>query len=233
MQTFVRHAILLANLVAAGVGFQLPAQISSNRAGTRKSLCNFFHCHRERNKASCTVALKMDCKDLICQASEELANAYLTQDVDGLLAAGITEAVAGSIGGLASRSVAQALGNEKRDQPLLKAASSGAFFGVRGITRTLAKLSGLPRPLQILIGSLLGSVGSLLVKFFGRYLYDQRVHGTLSWAGWVPDEKFEHSVDGIGEVLDVPEVASDVMKWLAYDLLSSQASVPPMLHSKR
>lgn len=94
--------------------------------------------------------------------------AALPITLNSLIAGTAAEACAGAVGAVASRGVADALGDKKVDSLLTKTTSTGAFFGSRGVLRLFARLLGLPRPLAIGFASILASVVSENVKITSR-----------------------------------------------------------------
>jgi len=121
--------------------------------------------------------------------------AYLPVSLETAVAIGVSEALAGAIGGLASRGAAKAIGDEKKDSLRTKVTSTSAFFGTRALIRASARLLGVPRPIAIVCASLVGSLVSETTKALGR-----------------------ESENTEGEELDVPEISGDVTKWIAYDV---------------
>ena len=84
--------------------------------------------------------------------------AYIPENTDSAFAIGISEAVAGGIGGLISRGVANVVGDKKVDSVETKVTSTSAYFGVRSVTRGFARLVGLPAPIALVLASLTGSI---------------------------------------------------------------------------
>ncbi len=87
---------------------------------------------------------------------------------DSLIAGTAAEACAGVVGAIASRGVADALGDKKVDSLLTKTTTTGAFFGSRGVLRLFARFLGMPRPLAIAFASILASLVSENVKISSR-----------------------------------------------------------------
>ena len=66
--------------------------------------------------------------------------------------------------GLTSRGVAGLVQNRKKDPAFAKATRTGAFFGVRSLTRATSRFLGVPRPVAILVGSLFATTASQALK---------------------------------------------------------------------
>ena len=64
-----------------------------------------------------------------------LINHVQPSNIDTFVAIAAAETIAGVVGGISSRKVADALKDKKRDNLSTKALSSGAFFGTRGFSR--------------------------------------------------------------------------------------------------
>lgn len=140
-------------------------------------------------------------------AFDEVRVAYLPNNVDTAIAVGVAEALAGALGGIASRGTAKVLGNRKKDSLQTKVQTTSAFFGTRGLLRASGRVLGLPRPLTLVAASVLGSIASEATKKFGRA---------------VDEQKRSNSTQDSREPLNIlsgSEITGDVMKWLSYDLL--------------
>jgi hypothetical protein len=121
------------------------------------------------------------------------------------LAIGISEGIAGAVGGLASRRAADAIGDSKVDSVLTKVSATGAFFGSRGVIIGFSRALGLPRPLAVPLASLLASLISELTKAAGRSHASQ-------------NSTIDSNKNFLSD-LDPGEIVGDIAKWLVYDAL--------------
>ena len=120
----------------------------------------------------------------------------------GAIACALSEAISGAVGAVFSRSAASALNDEKKDSQQAKVINTAAFFGVRGLTRASARIMGVPRPIALVIGSLLASAASETAKLRSREAKQA-----------APDDE-EDMVE-----LSGPEIAGDIAKWICFDLI--------------
>jgi len=157
---------------------------------------------------------------------DELRLASVPQTPDNALAIGVAEAVAGGAGGLVSRGVAGILGDKKVDNLQTKVSSTSAFFGVRGLVRGLGRVVGLPRPLSLVLSSLLASAFSEFTKNELRKLRINEMAAAGAPPGKLGNESV-HKTEEKEEVISFSEVAGDISKWLVFDL--SVEYLPPQL----
>lgn len=140
-------------------------------------------------------------KDQVISSLNFVRSAYVPSDINTAIAVGMSEAVAGAISGLISRATARVIEDEKKDSLRTKVATTSVFFGVRGLTRAIFNLLGMPRPVYFVVSAILSSCLSEAAKALGRDS-DNNIKRLRS----------EIEVD-----LDVPEVSGDIIKWLVYD----------------
>lgn len=131
----------------------------------------------------------------IASTIDAVRRAAVPGDLETATAIGFSEAIAGAVGGLASRGAARAIGDKKIDTVQTKVAITGAFFGARGLILVICQLLGFPRTLSVPLSSIAATVISESAKAFGRYVEDV----------------------GPSEKLRFPEVVGDITKWLTYD----------------
>lgn len=153
---------------------------------------------------------------LLFEALKTVKEAAVPENVDGVIAISLAEAVSGALGGFASRRVADLIGDKKRDTAITKITSTSAFFGARGLVRIIASVVGLPRPLAIVLGSLLGSLTSDAAKYIGRN--SKRKNQALV-------KSILESSSLENDNVTWPEVAGGLSKWVVYDLFSSYLSL--------
>ena len=144
--------------------------------------------------------------DWLVGVAKEIKNAYLVADVNTAVAVGASDAVAGIVGGLASRGAAAVLGDIKTDSLQTKLQTTSAFFGTRGLVRGLALVLGVPRPVAILSSAIFAAIVAEEAKAAGREADNS-----------MKDLKDKETLDG-------PEIIGDVSKWLIYDLLLNYCS---------
>lgn len=148
----------------------------------------------------CIDSLPVPDENTLFGVFDTIKRAAIPLRLDNAIASGVAEAVSGGLGALASRRVADIIGDKKRDTAITKISATSAFFGTRSLIRITARLAGIPRPIAILLATVFGSIVSELAKFQGR------------------------SKDGISsdylvwdEIISFPEIAGDVSKWIIYD----------------
>ena len=149
---------------------------------------------------------------------DALKDATIPSNVNTALAMGIAEAFAGVVGGLASRGVADVIGDKKRDTAILKGAFTGAFFGTRSVVAAIARVIGLPRPIAVVLASVLGSAVSEFTKVIGRIISEHRysyIGGHFNLSSFNSIETVAYQLKS--ETLAFPELAGDVSKWLFFD----------------
>ena len=140
------------------------------------------------------------------------------------------------------------LGDVKKDADILKGATTGTYFGVRGAVRSISSILGLPVPIGIFISDVSASIVAEATKLAGRNSNDKEILNLLieeknalfpsldiNSSTFVKsiDNNYENT-DGFMEFEEVnastpsnttffsislPEIIQDVTKWVAYDLL--------------
>jgi hypothetical protein len=153
--------------------------------------------------------------ELIVDTLDTLKDATVSANPETFIALILAETIAGVIGGLSSRKVAEILNDKKKDGNLLKGFTTGAFFGSRSILRNFGRLLGLPRPIAIIVASLLSSAISEFVKFIGRIYQNSKNFRLKNDNTVLIDDKG----DDESKSLTFNEISSDVSKWVIYDLL--------------
>ena len=161
-----------------------------------------------------TVISEIDPVEFIIDALDTLKDATVSANPETFIALILAETIAGVIGGLSSRKVAEILKDKKKDGNLLKGFTTGAFFGSRSILRSFGRLLGLPRPIAIIVASVLSSVISECVKFIGR-IYQKNKNLRLKNDNILSIDKDDEE----SKSLSFNEISSDVSKWVIYDLL--------------
>lgn len=142
-----------------------------------------------------------------------LENAVVPSDLDSKLSTVFAETVAGAIGGLASRGLARAFQDKKRDSTAAKAANTGAYFGVRALAKTAFWLFGFPRPLAIIAAPALGYFASAVVKYGARAVGTRK-----SKMGLLEKDLKLAAMEELKPRKRVAlEVAGDVCKWYVYE----------------
>ena len=161
-----------------------------------------------------SVIGEIDPVEVIIDTLDTLKDATVSSNPEAYIALILAETVAGVIGGLSSRKVAEILKDKKKDGNLLKGFTTGAFFGSRSILRSFGRLLGLPRPIAIIVASVLSSVISECVKFVGR-IYQKNKNLRLKNDNILSIDKEDEESKSIS----FNEISSDVSKWVIYDLL--------------
>jgi hypothetical protein len=114
--------------------------------------------------------LPQDLVDYAVTVTDLLKQAALPSSSNDLIAIGVSESSAGFIGGITSRLVANIIGDrDKRDNTVLKGEITSVFFGVRGVTLSLALIAGIPAPIANILSGLAGSVIAESAKIYGRF----------------------------------------------------------------
>jgi hypothetical protein len=151
-------------------------------------------------------------------AFDVLRDASMPKNGDAAIACGISEAVSGAIGAVFSRSAATALNDAKQDSPQTKVSTTAAFFGVRGLVRASTQILGIPRPLGLVISSILASAASEATKLSARE----------SVAAMSQDEKEKKEIDdeSIASELSGSEIVGDLTKWLCFDTILEALPTP-------
>lgn len=137
---------------------------------------------------------------------DEVRKATVPSDIDGFIAMSAADAIAGAVGAISSRTVADIVGDKKRDTAITKVLTTGSFFGTRGIARAGFQLLGLPRPVATLLSSLFASFVSEEAKFLSRKNAESGLSNSSS-----------SSPTSFNETLSFREISSDVSKWLVFD----------------
>lgn len=145
------------------------------------------------------------------QLFDVVRKASIPQSVDSAIAISLSEAVAGGVGALLSRGVANVVGDIKVDSLRTKITSTSAFFGVRALLRTGLRLLGFPRPIALVLASLAGSLAFESTKASGRAVLNDS------------NSTFTESVNNL---ISLSEIAGDVVKWISFDVLSE--AIPPV-----
>jgi hypothetical protein len=148
---------------------------------------------------------------------DAIRDASMPKSGQGAIACGFSEAISGALGAVFSRSAASALNDKKTDSQQSKVLNTAAFFGVRGLTRASARILGVPRPIALIITSLLASAASETAKLRSRES-EKGVGGTE-----------EDGENDITAELSGSEIAGDIAKWLCFDLILE--SLPPSISS--
>jgi hypothetical protein len=139
---------------------------------------------------------------------DQVRKATVPSDIDGYIALLSADAISGAFGAILSRTVADIVGDKKRDTTITKVLTTGSFFGSRGIARAGFQLLGLPRPVAILLSSLFASFVSEEAKFLSRKSAESALSNSSS-----------SSPASFNETLSFREIYSDVSKWLVFDTL--------------
>jgi hypothetical protein len=138
---------------------------------------------------------------------DNLRKAAVPSNIDGFIAMSAADAIAGAVGALLSRKVADIVGDKKRDTTLTKVLTTGSFFGTRGIARAGFQLLGFPRPIAIFFSSIFASLISEEAKFLSRKNAESSNLANSS----------SRTLNNISETLSFREISSDISKWLIYD----------------
>jgi len=177
---------------------------------------------------------------IVLQGFDVVREAMVPRDVDGAIAIGISEAVAGGVGALLSRGVANAVGDKKLDSVQTKVTSTSAYFGARSITRGVARIIGLPGPIALVLASVTGSLVSETAKATLRKRSEtaEKTAAEKKLAAAEPSKTDRKSVrskkvqvEKVSEpeqnflqkarsVISLREVGADVTKWVVFDILS-------------
>lgn len=145
--------------------------------------------------------------------------AYVPENTDSAFAIGISEAVAGGIGGLISRGVANVVGDKKVDSVETKVTSTSAYFGVRSVTRGFARLVGLPAPIALVLASLTGSIALETTKASFRSRSEEKKASLDKMKLQNPKTRDDEGlVKNMMSVISLREIAGDVTKWIVFDL---------------
>lgn len=167
-----------------------------------------------------------------------LKEATLPESWADVLAIGVSEGVAGLVGGLASVVIENIIGDKRKDSALLEEAITGVYFGARGLFRGLAQVAGLPRPVAVLFADIAGSLASEGAKAFGRERanrLDKNVDEIEIFRSG-PDSAITNKDPPKKErftLVPIQEVIFDVVKWVAYDLLvTDYAEVPTAIAAR-
>lgn len=148
-------------------------------------------------------------------------DASIPKSGGGAIACGFSEAISGALGAVFSRSAASALNDKKTDSGQSKVLNTATFFGVRGLTRASARILGVPRPIALIIGSLLASAASETAKLRSREAEKGLGKKTEESGGGVD----------IAAELSGSEIAGDIAKWICFDLILE--SLPPSISSSQ
>ena len=157
--------------------------------------------------------------DVLRGLFDKVKNAMIPNNFETFVAIALGETIAGVIGGLSSRKIADFLGDQKRDTSFTKGVTTGAFFGARGVTRAGLQLLGLPRPFAILGSSVFASLVSEEAKFISRKQSESKNASLID----------QENPKVWSDILSPEEVAADITKWLIYDALvelTPQKSLP-------
>lgn len=130
---------------------------------------------------------------------DALRRAALPNDLVTTISLGASEAIAGGIGALASRTTSDALGNRRTESVSTKVSSTSTFFGVQGITYCACRLFGFPSPISTAFSSVAGSYASEQLKSQGR-----------KW------RRIARGGDTTN-TFDTAEFTGDLSKWVAFD----------------
>lgn len=143
-------------------------------------------------------------------------NALVPDNFDTVAAASVSiavaEFVAGAVGGIASRSAAEVIGDKKKDSIETKVTTTSTFFGVRGLLTAISRLSGLPQPVAVVCAVTLGTLVSEIAKSVGRN-----------------NDNLLRPLEEEKESLEAPEIFGDISRWLSYSAIFH--SVPHDLNS--
>ena len=175
--------------------------------------------------------------DIVINDAEEvyeaLISASMSGDLNSLIASTAAQGLAGVIAAGASRTTANILQDKKKDNIVTKLSTTGIFFSSRAFFRTILKLCGVPRPLSLLFGSLLGSYLAELAKVISRdqytihdtthntnYTYTNTTITAYNTITTIRDLSNLFSPNSTSRnVISLTEVYADVAKWLVYDEL--------------
>lgn len=178
-------------------------------------------------------AVAPDQVGIVLQGFDVVREAMVPRDVDGAIAIGISEAVAGGVGALLSRGVANAVGDKKLDSVQTKVTSTSAYFGARSITRGVARIIGLPGPIALVLASLTGSIVSETAKATLRKRSETAAEKKAATAALTKigrksvrlkkapaSEPEQNLLQKARSVISLREVGADVTKWVVFDILS-------------
>eukprot|EP01041_Mallomonas_annulata_P012616 gene12616-26565_t len=158
---------------------------------------------------------------LVEGAFDALRDATVPINIDTAIAIVIAELIAGVVGGLASRGIAGAIGDKKRDNALLKGASSGVFFGARSLLRISFALLGVPKPVALALAAILSTLASEIIKVAGRFLSEKGIQeiDLMHLEDFITTNLKEK------ETITFSEISGDVTKWIVFDSLLSGSYV--------
>lgn len=188
-----------------------------------------LYCVKQTQQFS--FCLGIDCAQIqpdvvaVVSTIDAMRRAALPVSWEGYVAIGISEAIAGGIGGYASRTAANAIGDKKKDTLITKISSTGVFFGSRSVIGVAARAMGIPRPLIRPIASVAGSILSEGTKALGRKsALSRKSKAKMSKRRYKKAlQKQELDRSNIlfdeDEALGPPEIVGDISKWLVYDAL--------------
>jgi len=176
----------------------------------------------------------------IIRGIDVVREAYVPENTDGALAIGLSETVAGGVGALISRGVANAVGDKKVDSVQTKVTSTSAYFGVRSFTRGFARILGLPAPIALVLSSISGSIALETTKASFRTRNEEKLKSSetktttntknkrnaLSKKSQSASDETNTAtknttkgiLNTVRKVISLREVAGDVTKWVIFDL---------------
>ena len=156
-----------------------------------------------------------------------IGEAALPTNGNELVSAFISEIIAGYVAGLTFRVVAFAIGDKKRDDSVLTGTTTGTYFGVRSVVRSIGQILGIPRPIAAILAGFTASILSEEIKIVGRQkiqndLIQNSIH---SFKGEELIKLKTKSTKKKGDLISFAEITQDLTKWVAYDLLSKDDDV--------
>jgi len=179
----------------------------------------------------------------IIRGIDVVREAYVPENTDGALAIGLSETVAGGVGALISRGVANAVGDKKVDSVQTKVTSTSAYFGVRSFTRGFARILGLPAPIALVLSSITGSIALETTKASFRTRNEEKLKSsetktftttttkkrktlskntqstsTSDESNTATKNTAEGILKSVRKVISLREVGGDVTKWVIFDL---------------
>lgn len=168
-----------------------------------------------------------------------LKEATLPESWADVLAIGVSEGVAGLVGGLASVVIENIIGDKRKDSAVLEDTITGVYFGARGVFRGLAQVAGLPQPVAIFFADIAGSIASEGAKAIGRDRANRELDGlsgdeigSFQASSTTSTENLEPSQQPFA-LVPLQEILFDVVKWVAYDLLVTDYQEVPVLIAAR
>eukprot|EP01038_Epipyxis_sp_PR26KG_P006028 gene6028-8300_t len=173
-----------------------------------------------------------DLQEYALEVINVLGEATLPTSTEELLAIVVSETVAGFAGGGLERLVAFLIGDILRDSSFEQSTTTGTYFGIRGLVRSLSTLAGLPLPVSAAFADIAASVAAEILKVAERTYFDKSVQSTPPFE---PDSNLDcneetgFSLSSTKTNIPIensqkpfitgPEIVQDIVKWVTYDLV--------------